>query len=135
MLIMHFIGLAMAVGVGFTHMFLGSSISKMNKEESRKFLSQISVLDLMGRIGLGLLIISGGFLILPHIDSLTGIDFISIKLILVVLMIIFIVLIHNLKKKKTVINEEVSNKNIAILGAVLQIMGIIVILLSVFSFR
>lgn len=135
MLIVHFIGLAMAVGVGFTHIFLGHSISKMNKEESRKFLLQISVLDLMGRLGLVLLIFSGGFLIVPHIDSLTGINLKSFKLILVILIVILIALIHNQKKKKTDTNEEASNKNIAILGAILQITAIVVIVLSVFAFR
>ena len=66
MLVIHFIGLAMALGAGFSNIFLNVAASKLEPAERGSFLSKTSILGRMGQIGLGLLLLSGFSLATPY---------------------------------------------------------------------
>ena len=99
MLVLHFIGLAMGVGTSFAFMFLGIASSKMEKEEALKFTLNSFALSRMGHIGLTLLILSGIYLILPHLDNLGNNPMLIIKLVLVLVLATLIGLISARARK------------------------------------
>src|SRR5688572_10717769 len=102
MLIIHFIGLAMAVGAGFANLFLGTVASKLEPAERGSFMSKIMILGRMGQTGLGLLLLSGFGLMTPYWKVLGDMPFLIAKLSLVVVLLILVstVLIMLNKAKK-----------------------------------
>jgi uncharacterized membrane protein len=93
MLICHFIGLAMGLGTGIGFIFLGMAASKLAPEEARKFAMNAFALSRMGHIGLTLLILSGGYLIIPFWGVLSHSPFLIAKLTLVLILIILLTII------------------------------------------
>ncbi|HMU46774.1 MAG TPA: hypothetical protein PKC72_10425 [Chitinophagaceae bacterium] len=91
MLVFHFIGLAMGLGTGIGFIFLGAAASKLEKSEQPKFMISAFSLANMGHIGVGLLILSGGYLMTPYWKVLTETPLLMVKLSLVVLLIVFII--------------------------------------------
>src|SRR5690349_15646149 len=90
MLILHFIGLAMGLGVSFSHAFLGKATTTMSPDEAIKFRLQTLVIGRMGHIGLALLIVSGLYLITPYWRTLPTSPLLIAKLVLVVVLTILI---------------------------------------------
>ncbi|HEY3429029.1 MAG TPA: hypothetical protein VGK39_00040, partial [Cyclobacteriaceae bacterium] len=66
MLILHFIGLTMSLGTGFANLFLSFAAAKLEPAERGKFMANALILMRMGHTGLGLLLISGFYLITPY---------------------------------------------------------------------
>ena len=91
MLIVHFIGLAMGLGTGIGFIFLGAAASKMEMPERKKFMLNAFALSNMGKTGLVLLILSGGYLITNYWKSLTAMPLLMAKLSLVLVLIILII--------------------------------------------
>jgi hypothetical protein len=102
MLIIHFIGLAMALGTGFANLFLGIAASKLEPAERGSFMSKAIILGRMGQIGLGLLILSGLYLITPFWQELNVMPLLIAKLILVTLLLfsLFVILYIVRKSRK-----------------------------------
>jgi hypothetical protein len=102
MLIIHFIGLAMALGTGFANLFLGIAASKLEPAERGSFMSKAIILGRMGQIGLGLLILSGLYLITPYWQELDVMPLLIAKLILVTLLLfsVFVILYIVRKSRK-----------------------------------
>lgn len=98
-LIIHFIGLVMGIGTGFGFIFLGMAKAKMEEKEGTNFHIKSLALGGMGRIGLVLLILSGGYLMTPYWSILSSEPLLMAKMSLVVLMIIMIGLIEMTAKK------------------------------------
>lgn len=69
-LIIHFIGLSMGLGTSIAYIFLGRVASTLTQEKSKSFFFNALYLRRMGQIGLGLLIFSGLYLVLPFWSSL-----------------------------------------------------------------
>src|SRR6185436_1802645 len=90
MLLIHFIGLAMAVGTGFANLFLGVAASKLEPAERGKFMSNTMILTRMGHTGLGLLLLSGFYLITPFWKTLGEMPLLIVKLSLVGLQVILV---------------------------------------------
>ena len=99
MLTIHFIGLAMAVGTGFANLFLGVVASKLDPAEKGKFMSKTLILGRMGQIGLGLLLLSGFYLITPFWKVLYAMPTLIAKLSLVALLIIMVAIIMFIEGK------------------------------------
>jgi hypothetical protein len=102
MLVIHFVGLAMALGAGFSNLFLGTVASKLEPVERRSFMSKIMVLGRMGQIGLGLLLFSGLALATPYWKVLGEMPLFIAKLSLVGLLLLLVssILIIVSKAKK-----------------------------------
>jgi uncharacterized membrane protein len=135
MLIVHFIGLTMGLGTSFAHMFLGMASSKMAPEEAQNFLLKTLVLSRMGHIGLGLLIISGLYLMTPYWQTLSTTPLLMIKLSLVALLIVLIVLITIAGNKAK--NGDANNqlKKMKSIGQLTFITALLIVIVAVSIFH
>lgn len=80
----------MALGTGFANLFLSSVVSKLDPAERGSFMSKTMVLARMGQIGLGLLLVSGFYLITPFWKVLGDMPLLIAKLSLVALLLILV---------------------------------------------
>lgn len=135
MLMLHFIGLAMGLGTSFTHAFLGKTISKMDRNDAKKFRVQIKALSQMGYAGTVLLLVSGIYLLVPYWQSLTSLPLLILKLFLFVILVVLILLI-NKSATKNYKNDTDNNLNrIELKGKFALIISILIIFLAVKVFH
>ena len=135
MLIVHFVGIAMTAGVGFSQIFLKMARSKTSDEEKNKlFLHSLNLVK-MAEIGLGLLLISGGYLMTPYWKEMGHMPLLSAKLGLVCLLIVVLVIVI-IKSKKALKNptQDFSSK-IEPFGILTFLIVITNIVLAVMSFH
>src|SRR5687767_7417487 len=99
MLIIHFIGLAMGVGTGFAMMFIGIAASKMTPEKRNEFILNATTLGKMGHTGLGLLILTGLFLMTPYWSILSVTPLLIAKISLVVVLFALVIVNSSLARK------------------------------------
>ena len=135
MLILHFIGLSMGLGTSFAHAFLGMATSKMSPDEVVKFRVHSLVLSNMGNVGIGLLVISGLYLITPYWSSLGSMPLLIAKLTLVAVLIVLITMINMLAKKARSGNAEAHLTKMAGLGKMTLVVALTIVVLAVFIFH
>lgn len=135
MLILHFIGLSMGLGTSFAHAFLGIATTKMSPEEVVKFQVHSLVLSNMGNVGIGLLVISGLYLITPFWSVLTSMPLLMAKLGLVLVLIVLISMINMLAKKARSGDAEVHLKKMAPIGKMTLIIALTIVVLAVLVFH
>lgn len=135
MLILHFIGLAMGVGVSFTHAFLGKAISKMDQAEATKFRLHTKALSYMGSIGTLLLLVSGIYLILPYWPTITALPLLILKLILFFILVVLIVLINLGANKNFKSHSDNTIKRVELMGKLAMIIGVVILILAVNIFH
>jgi uncharacterized membrane protein len=135
MLILHFIGLSMGLGTSFAHAFLGIATANMSPEEIVKFRVHSLVLANMGNVGIGLLVISGLYLITPYWSVLTSMPLLMAKLALVVVLIGLIIAINMLVKKARSGDAAVELKKMATLGKMTLIIALTIVILAVCVFH
>lgn len=134
-LVIHFIGLAMAVGTGFANLFLASVAAKLPPAERGPFMIRTTVLIRMGQIGLGLLIISGFYLITPYWATLSAMPTLIAKLSFVGLQIILVTVSSLLVKKGIRTNDPTIFAKSKPLGIAIFFTGIIILVLAVVTFH
>jgi hypothetical protein len=135
MLIIHFIGLAMALGAGFANLFLNAVASKLEPAERGGFMSKIVILGRMGQIGLGLLILSGLSLTTPYWKVLNEMPLFIAKLSLVSLLLISVIMILFILRKAKKQGKPALLKNVKPLGMINFVIGITIVVLAVLIFR
>lgn len=134
-LILHFIGLAMGLGTGFAHLFLGLAASKMEKSVADDFHVKALAVDQMGTIGIVLLILSGGYLMTPYWSSLSESPLLMAKLALVVILTILIGMLISLGKKVKAENGGPALDKMEKIGKITLPLGIIIVILAVLVFH
>lgn len=135
MLVLHFLGLALGVGNGFAHMFLGVATAKMSKEDAQSFAIKTFAVNKMGYIGLFLLVVSGGYLMSPYWDSLMSNHILLTKLVLVLILILLIVVMNGLAKKATAEGGGESLTKIKKLGMITLPLSVIIVVLAILTFH
>ena len=135
MLVIHFIGLAMFIGTGFAFLFLEVSNAKLKKEELLVFSLRLLPLSTMGKIGLVLLILSGGYLMTPYWQVLGNMPMLIAKLLAVVLVTIAIIVMAYYSKKAKTESTEHYLKKVEPYSKVSFILGFAIIVLAVFTFH
>ena len=135
MLILHFIGLAMALGTGFANLFLGMAAAKLEPAERGKFMSNTTILVRMGHIGLGLLLFSGFYLITPFWKTLSEMPLLIAKLSLVATVVILVSMISMIVSKARRENNPALLMKLKPLGMLNFFVAIIIVVLAVFSFH
>ncbi len=135
MLIIHFIGLTMALGAGFANMFLGAVASKLQPAERGSFMSKTAVLGRMGQIGLGLLLLSGFYLITPYWRVLDEMPLLIAKLTLVGILLILVGSILFILRKSKKENNPAILAKIRPLGILNFLIGISIVILAVLVFH
>ena len=135
MLMLHFIGLTMGLGTGFAYAFLGKVISQMAQEEAQKFNHQIKGLSHMGTVGALLLLVSGIYLIIPFWSVLASVPLLILKLVLFVILE-FMVLVMSRKALKDYRNNSSDHsKQIAMMGKITLLIGVLIVILAVTIFH
>jgi uncharacterized membrane protein len=135
MLILHFIGLTMGLGTSFAHGFLSIATSKMQEDEAHRFQMHSMVLSRMGHIGLGLLIVSGLYLITPYWSVLGSMPLLIAKLALVLFLAVLIALIGVRTRRARTGNVAVELKKMEVLGKMTLLVGIAIVILAVCIFH
>jgi uncharacterized membrane protein len=135
MLILHFIGLTMGMGVSFAHAFLSIATTRMSADEATKFRMHSMVLSRMGHIGLGLLIISGLYLITPYWAILPSSPLLMLKLALVVILIVLLTLISSLTRKASKGDAPLHLQKMEKFGKMTLLCGLAIVILAVYIFH
>jgi len=135
MLILHFIGLVMGLGTGFAHAFLGAAVAKMSPEEATKFRLHSLILGKMGHIGIGLLVISGLYMITPYWKVLFSMPLLMTKLALVIVLLVLITLITQSSKRAMKGDAVAELKKMETLGKMTLIVGVAIVILAVNIFH
>ncbi|MFY0625586.1 MAG: hypothetical protein JXR07_04795 [Reichenbachiella sp.] len=135
MLITHMIGLAMGLGTSFAFMFLGIAAAKMEKEEAINFTVKAFTLRKMGNIGLGLLFISGGYLMTPYWSQLTEMPTLLAKLILFIVLGALLGILGGKAKKAQQGNPEEQLPKIKTLGRIALLVALTIVVLAVLTFN
>jgi uncharacterized membrane protein len=135
MLAFHFIGLAMGLGTGFAHAFLGSAAKKMSPDEATKFKLHTLVIGNMGNIGIIVLLISGFYLITPFWKDLASMPWLMVKLGLVAVLIVLIALVNIAAKKAKQGDAENQFKKTAVLGKLTLIVALAIVGVAVGVFH
>jgi len=135
MLISHLIGLVMGLGTSFGFMFIGIAASKMEKVEGMHFLLKVSILSRMGQIGLGLLLVSGIYLILPYTESLSEFPMLIVKLGLFLVLGALVGITSSKMKKAQKGDTEKHLKTVKKLGKLSLLVGVTILVLAVLTFH
>jgi uncharacterized membrane protein len=135
MLVLHFIGLTMGLGTSFAHAFLGIATSKMSTDDATKFRLHTLVLSRMGHIGIGLLIVSGLYLMTPYWTILPSSPLLILKLTLVLVLVIILTLINSSSKKARQSDAAGQLKKMEQLGKMTLIIGLTIVVLAVYIFH
>jgi len=134
-LVIHLIGLAMAVGTGFANFFLAAAAAKLEPAERGSFMAKTTVLVRMGHTGLGLLILSGFYLIAPYWNVLSEMPTLIAKLALVVVQITMVTVISLLVNKAKKENNPSMLMKLRPFGIVIFLLGITIVILAVLTFH
>lgn len=135
MLIVHFIGLVMGLGTAFSHMFLGIAASKLDAAEARKLHMHSFALSRMGHIGLTLLILSGGYLMTPYWGMLMSTPTLIAKLLLVIVLGALVGMISAKARRAKQGDTDAQLRKIAPLGKASLLVGVIIVVLAVYTFH
>jgi putative copper export protein len=135
MLIIHFIGLTMALGAGIANLFLGIVASKLQPAERGSFMSKTAILGRMGQIGLALLLLSGFYLITPYWKVLGEMPLLIAKLTLVVILLVLVASILFILRKSKKENNPAILAKIRPLGMLNLLIGIAIVILAVLVFH
>jgi uncharacterized membrane protein len=135
MLIIHFLGLTLGLGASFAFFFLGIARSRLEREESMKLAMNTSILSRMGHIGLGMLIISGFYLITPFWATLNARPMLIAKLFMVGFLTLTVIVLGVYSRKAKRGASASTLKMIAALGKVALLSGITIVFLAVLNFR
>jgi uncharacterized membrane protein len=135
MLIVHFIGLSMSLGTGFANLFLGMAAAKLEPAERGKFMSKTMILMRMGHTGLGLLLVSGFYMITPYWKVLGEMPVLIAKLCFVGLLVIMVSVITILAKKAQREGNPAMLMKLKPFGMLNFFVGITIVVLAVLSFH
>jgi uncharacterized membrane protein len=135
MLIVHFIGLTMALGAGFANLFLGVAASKLEPAERGKFMSNTMILARMGQTGLALLILSGFYLITPYWKTLGEMPTLIAKLCCVGVLVILVSVITIIARKAQQQGNTAMLMKLKPFGMLNFFLGITIVVLAVLSFH
>lgn len=134
-LVLHLIGLAMAVGTGFANLFLASAAAKLEPAERGSFMAKTSILVRMGHTGLGLLILSGFYLITPYWSVLSEMPMLIAKLAVVVVQIVLVTVISLLISKAKKENNPAALMKLKPFGMAIFFLGLTIVILAVLTFH
>lgn len=135
MLIIHFLGLAMGLGTSFAFLFLGRAGAKLDKSEAAKFMFNASSLSTMGHIGLGLLFISGGYLMTPYWKTLGDNPMLIAKLSLFVILGALIGMMSARMRRAKANQDPAALGAVAKMGPITLLITIAIVVLAVYIFH
>jgi uncharacterized membrane protein len=135
MLFLHFLGLILGMGAGFASLIIAASNKDLSREDRPKFMLRLRGLGYMGLAGIGLLIISGGYLATPYWSAIETMPFFITKLILVVLLLTLALLMDRRWRRAVKSGGGPDLLAIPKLGRLAFPIGILIVLLAVLQFH
>ena len=135
MLIIHFLGLAMGLGTSFAFLFLGRASSKLEPAERAKFMFTASSVSTMGNIGLGLLFISGGYLMTPYWKTLGDNPMLIAKLSLFVILGALIGMMSARMRRAKANQDAAALGGVAKMGPITLLVTLTIVVLAVYIFH
>lgn len=99
MLILHFLGMILAIGPIAVIVLSRMATSKMEKEESAGLMQGLFRLNMLSHIGITLSLISGGYLMTPYWNMLGSMPMLIAKLSLYVVLLVTLSLISVTARK------------------------------------
>jgi uncharacterized membrane protein len=134
-LVIHFIGLVMAIGTGFANQFFGFAASKLEPAERGPFMAKTMILVRMGQTGLGLLLLSGFYLMTPYWKTLADMPMLIAKLVVVALLVVMVIVVSLLARKALKENNPSLLMKLRPLGIINFLLGITILILAVLTFH
>lgn len=134
-IIIHLIGLSMAVGTGFANLFLGAAAAKLDPAERGTFMARTMILVRMGQTGLGLLVLSGLYLMTPYWSVLSEMPTLIAKLTCVGILLIMVTVISLLARKAKKENNPALLLKLKPIGIINFIIGLTIVVLAVLTFH
>ncbi len=135
MLIVHILSVAIFVGASFSFFILNKVTGKWHEEIKNKFNSALLSLNYLGKTGLTLLIISGGYLMTPYWSLLGEMPLLVTKLTLVFVLLIVLVLLSIKAKKAKKSQQSGDFQKVNILQQVNLIISIAVVIMAILVFH
>lgn len=135
MLIMHFLGLTLTLGMSLSLLFLKSTRMLSSDHESRAFAMRLFALHKMSHIGLTLLVLSGGYLMTPYWASLSTMPLMTAKLALVIVLVIWLIML-SVSARKARKTPSVGNlSRVSLSGWLMLLTTLAIVVLAVLSWR
>ncbi|MFA7627127.1 MAG: hypothetical protein WCZ17_08780 [Candidatus Kapaibacterium sp.] len=135
MLIVHFIGLAMAIGYIITLFMNVLTGKKLGGDESGKFIMNVLSSTVIAHIGVALLILSGGYLMTPYWSILGTKPLLIAKLVLVLVLAGIIGMTGSMGKKLKTGSEPSLLSKVDLFSKIMLLIGLIIIVLAVTVFH
>jgi heme/copper-type cytochrome/quinol oxidase subunit 2 len=135
MLIIHFTGLALTLGMSFSLLFLKSTRMLSSDHESRAFAMRLFALHKMSHIGITLLILSGGYLMTPYWSALGNMPLMTAKLALVIVLILWLIML-SVSARKARKTPSVGNlSRVSLSGWLMLLTTLAIVVLAVLSWN
>lgn len=134
-LILHFVGLAMALGTSFALIYLGMISEKMEVDAAKSFRSKMVELRRVGQVGLLLLIVSGVYLILPYWGSVLEMPLLIFKLVLVLVLVAMMWIVDAAVSQAKKQQNPSIMKKVKPLGRAALVVALTIVVLAVYIFH
>lgn len=135
MLILHFVGVALSLGTVFAFLIIRKTCSKITVSESEQLLRNAKKLVIFSHIGLGILFISGGYLMTPYWKVLTTMPLLPIKFTVYAIWLYTLILMSFHIRKSVRNYNTLCNPTIGFLSLVSLIFGLLAVCLAVIQFH
>ena len=135
MLIIHFLGLVMTLGSVGSFLLIRKNSSQVNGYEYTRDLGIIKKFLKYAYIGIGVMILSGGYLMPPYWATFGAHPMIHVKMTLVVLWLLALIIL-GLVLRSAIRNENTAyNIRIGFYSTLSVVLGVAVVVSAVFSFH
>ena len=139
LLILHFVGIALAVGTSFAYMALGMATKDMSVPERGAYMLRAFALSRNGRTGLALLLVTGVWMVMLRggFKAMTqegGMAF-NIKMLLIVALLVMFGFLESLIKKAKRDKGGPVMARIPKFGSVMLLLGLSIMVCAVLAFH
>lgn len=135
MLIVHIFGIVLSLGSIASFLLVRPNISKINAPESVLIYSIIKKYLNWAFVGMGLMILSGGYLMTPYWEHLGSLILLQLKLVIVLIWMLALVFLNFNLRKALQLGYLVYDKRIKFLAVLSVALGMTVVSLAVFAFH
>lgn len=135
MLIFHFLGLVISLGSMITFLVMRRSCSKVSSSESDYLLQNVRRFLRMSHIGLGIMFITGGYLMTPYWGSLAEMPLLHIKFSVFLLWFGTLIALSIYTKKAIKSQIKLCDPRIGFLSLISVSFGVIAVIMAVSQFH
>ncbi|WP_075591621.1 hypothetical protein [Labilibacter marinus] len=134
MLIIHLLSVAIFIGAALSAFVLNKVANKLETSDKLKVNSALLTLNYLGKGGLTLLIITGGYLMTPYWAALGVMPLLVAKLSIVVVLLVVLVLLSIKAKKAKKEPSEKTFSSVSKINTLNLFLGVVVLILAVLVF-